>query len=39
MFKVNNNDTRTYFILCPSVSIVKFENVIVGWAEVIERDQ
>ena len=31
MFKVNNKDTRTYFTLCSSVSIVNFEHVIAGW--------
>ena len=35
MFKVNNRNTRTrceiYFTPCPSVSIVSFEQVNVGW--------
>ena len=30
MFKVNNNNTRTYF---SSVSIVDFEKVNVSWVE------
>ena len=38
MFEVNNKDTRTTFIVnfkhlkpCSSISIVKFEHVIVDW--------
>ena len=34
MFKINNKDTRTYFIPCSTVSMVNFEHVIAGW-EVI----
>ena len=36
MFKVNNNDTRTYFTPCSSVSIVNFEHVNAGWIRGIE---
>ena len=31
MFKVNNKNTRTYFTLCSSVSIVNFEWVNTDW--------
>ena len=31
LLKVNNRNTRTYFIPCSSVSIVNFEHVIAGW--------
>ena len=45
MFKVNNKDTNSVvlvsllltlniFHICSSVSIVKFERVIVGWANI-----
>ena len=31
MLKVNNKDTRTYFLPYSSVFIVNFEHVIAGW--------
>ena len=36
MFKVNNKDTRTYFTLCSSVSIVNFEHVIASLEQLEE---
>ena len=36
MFKVNNKDTRTYFTLCSSVSIVNFEHVITSLEKLEE---
>ena len=36
MFKVNNKDTRTYFTLCSSVSIVNFEHVIASLEKLEE---
>ena len=37
MFKVNNKDTRTYFTLCSSVSIVNFEHVIASLEQLEEH--
>ena len=36
MFKVNNKDTRTYFTLRSSVSIVNFEHVIASLEKLEE---